>query len=400
MKKILIGTSALVAAVSLAGVASAAEPIKLSVGGFGSGYVAYASQKDDFLKDSGIESNAVDVKGDNEIHFKGKTTLDNGLTVAVRYELEAGGADQGNIDDVWSIETSGAFGTIALAADSTATDKLSIGAGDYGVKVLGGQWDNDLPKKLALLPTGMSTGLAAGSITTTVAVKPIDNDAESISYYTPAIYGFTLGGSYHGSSESGNDNVAAATTSTTANADDAYTVGLQWKHSFNDVSLGFAGGYGVRDPKRVVAGVNSDNVSKYDEWGLGGQVGYRGFTVGGRYKAIDIDNGNTVAIANGTERKDLDKTVWEAGIGYEANPYVITLNYQSSEAKQRNVGEDKDKLWQIQLTGQYTMGPGVKLEAAVAYVNLEDGQYDTATTNKDQYKNESWVVGTGLSLQF
>ena len=46
MKKILIGTSALVAAAAFAGSANAADPIKLFIGGYGAVMVGYVSQAD------------------------------------------------------------------------------------------------------------------------------------------------------------------------------------------------------------------------------------------------------------------------------------------------------------------------------------------------------------------
>ena len=91
MKKFLIGTTALVAAGFVAGQAEAADPIKLSVGGYMNQYVGYADQDED-----GQENFAeVKVESETELYFRGSTTLDNGLTIGVNIDRYADRDDTG-----------------------------------------------------------------------------------------------------------------------------------------------------------------------------------------------------------------------------------------------------------------------------------------------------------------
>ena len=77
MKKVLLGTTAIVAAGMIAAVpsADAASKMKLSVGGYMEQWIGFTSQDDGVAQDySGFST-----VSDGEIHFKGKTKLDNGI---------------------------------------------------------------------------------------------------------------------------------------------------------------------------------------------------------------------------------------------------------------------------------------------------------------------------------
>ena len=102
MRKMLFATTALVAVGFVSGSAPAAEPIKLSLGGF------YATA-------AGVEVGGNDSKGapsedrqtgafkqNVEVHIKGQTILDNGLTVGVWIELEANNTPGRTIDEVFT----------------------------------------------------------------------------------------------------------------------------------------------------------------------------------------------------------------------------------------------------------------------------------------------------------
>ena len=90
MKKLLLGSTALVAGGLMAAPAMAADPIKIGVGGYWTGYVLAGSMDSIYA----LDGSTLDYKGLNliyegEIHFIGSTKLDNGTTVGVTVELEA-----------------------------------------------------------------------------------------------------------------------------------------------------------------------------------------------------------------------------------------------------------------------------------------------------------------------
>ena len=95
MKKVLLGTTALVALGVLPIAAQAADKIQLGLSGYYRFYAVGASLDDgtDASSPTGMEVGAGirdhGVGREGEIHFRGQTTLDNGIKVGVRVELEA-----------------------------------------------------------------------------------------------------------------------------------------------------------------------------------------------------------------------------------------------------------------------------------------------------------------------
>ena len=126
MKKILLGSTALVAAGMIAS-APASAKMKLSVGGYMEQWVGYVSQDDVGTADY----SGVDVKSDSEVHFKGMTKLDNGMSVGVNMQLEGNGGGD-TIDESYLI-VKGGFGEINLGSENSAMYKMHYGAKDMGI---------------------------------------------------------------------------------------------------------------------------------------------------------------------------------------------------------------------------------------------------------------------------
>lgn len=394
MKKLLIGTSALVAAASFAGAAQAADPIKLSIGGYGAVMVGYASQDDDYTEATGTEVTGVDVKGDNEIHFKGSTTLDNGLTVSVKYELEAGGRSNSDIDDEYGIGVSGGFGTLYLASDDTALSAIAMGAPRVGGRLWnGGFSDSDLTDGVYVLkPTGTSAPSQSYIGTS--------GDAESISYISPAVMGFTFGTTYvpDVTDTSGDD----ADQPTGSDSAEGYGAGLMWNGEFSGVTIGVEGGYLWAETEATATSATAAVNGAREEWQAGANVGYAGFTFGGAYHDIKQDQkvlGNNFA---GTGLRDeLNGDAWELGVSYKTGPYGVSLDYfnSSMENTATTVDDDTMEIWG--LSGEYAMGPGVKLVGGLAWVDYENGLAAGASqAQQDSNENSGFVVTTGLSLSF
>jgi outer membrane protein OmpU len=111
MKRALLGTTALIGAgLGAAAPAAAESPIQLSVGGFfRTAYMVVLDDDDGsperFNPEPGNEKAEDGVFSDAEIHFVGRTLLDNGLEVGARVELE--GEDDDSIDVVGGEVTDG-----------------------------------------------------------------------------------------------------------------------------------------------------------------------------------------------------------------------------------------------------------------------------------------------------
>ena len=122
MKCLLRTTTALVGVAVTAGPAAAAEPIRLAVGGFfREAYMV--NFDDDGEGELGNERNTDGFFNDAEIFFMGMTTLDNGLSVGARVELEGEDNEGDQIDEAW-IHFSGGFGEVRIGS----TDEALVGA--------------------------------------------------------------------------------------------------------------------------------------------------------------------------------------------------------------------------------------------------------------------------------
>lgn len=367
----LLGSTAL-ATTLVAGSALAADPIKLSVGGFGAVMVGYASQDDAYIRSQNREVSAVDVKGDNELHFSGQTTLDNGLTVAVMYEFESGGRDNTAYNDEWSISVSGSFGTIKTGADDNALAMIHNNAPRVGGRLFnGGTIGNDvMAGAYVLKPDGFDDALLSDTILDT------NGDAESISYISPAFAGFTFGATYV-PSVNNNENVPTQPRDANSVVSDAYGAGLAYKGAIGAVSVGADIGWLTADP--------ANTVDSHHEYSAGLNLGYAGFIVGGAFRQVDRDAPGTAP--------DLDARIWEVGVSYETGPYGVSLNYvQGSQDVARS---QDDKVTYVELAGEYKMGPGVSLVGGLSHVKFD--QQGTAASGAD---NDGWVLASGLSLTF
>lgn len=351
--------------------ALAADPIKLTVGGYGATIVGFASQDDGFLDATNGEVNAVDVKGDSEIHFSGLTTLDNGLTVAVHYEFEAGGRDVAeDTPDIWNISLSGEFGTLLAGADGTVLAAFATGAPRVGGRLFdGGLAEGDLIAGNYVINPGSEAPDAAFINST--------GDAEAVSYVSPSLSGFTFGATYVP------DTTAEDDPSMPGNGGaEAYGVAAQWVGEFGPVGLHVQTGWQTTD----LSAIGED----LDEYQAGATLTYQGFSVGGAYKWGEHD------VLNG----EADDRAWEIGVAYESGPYGVSLGYiQTTLENGGTTGDDENRV--IELAGLYNLGPGVDLVGGIGYVEFEDGVADGATQQqRDASENDGWVVATGLSLAF
>lgn len=125
MKKLLC-SAALAGLVAVAAAPAMAQgdqsALKLDLGGYFRGYVAFNDQDEHRLADG----RSVDIIRDTEVHFTGETTLDNGLTVGFHAEATA------DREDVFMDEsymyTSGSWGRVNFGSEDGSAYLLQIAA--------------------------------------------------------------------------------------------------------------------------------------------------------------------------------------------------------------------------------------------------------------------------------
>lgn len=371
MKKILLGTTAVIALGTMSSEAFAAEKIKLELGGFMRHYVGLtnsdevASTSSDAARDKDISQFS-----NTEIYFTGSTTLDNGIKVAARVELEADGQsdnsttslnNQRNIDRSWLTISSDAMGALSVGhhphfGDDNMVRVPNAGNFDWG--------DTDSWAGTATSATTSTAGFSPVSVDITDA----GGDSAKLKYTSPNFAGVTVGFSYS-AAEAGNASNARRVAGT---AEDGYTYGAAWS--------GDLGGAAVSaDVTRMNFGANNQDVTH-----AGLNVGMAGFTVGGGYSDFNgtapaFAAGATATAANGSS----DGSAWELGVSYATGPYSVSAAYMAAKDKGAvaTVGDDKDTKWNIAAT--YDMGAGVALAANYFHSKSDpEGTGTAATTSR------------------
>ena len=374
MKKILLGSTAIVAAGMIASAPSAiaAEKMKLSVGGYMEQWFGFTSGDDGVGQDySGFST-----VSDGEIHFKGKTKLDNGISVGVNVQLEAQqGGDQ--IDEQY-MTVSGGFGQIIIGDENSAMYKMHYAPSDYGIGMNSG--DNTAWNKPVSDAEGDSINMGShyrSPFGATYIEPDAVNDSAKISYFTPRVSGFQLGLSYAPDGSQDNNGLP----NRDAVNSDYIMVGANFVQKMGGMSVGISGGYGtVTDA--AAGGVEPEATSFGIKMGMGG-----------------ISAG--VAYANFSDHGTKDQEGLMAGVAYSSGPMGVSVSYYHGE-KDGNNGDAATLDGQaerdvIHLSAKYAMGPGVTLAGTLGHAVYSS---DDADIDNSVDESASTYVVMGLKVGF
>lgn len=350
MKRVLFGTTALIAAAACVAPAQA-EKIKLRIGGKQEVWFGFGDVEDK----AGETYASTGMLTDTELYFSGSTTLDNGITVNAMISLETDSRGAQNADETY-VMLSGGFGALQLGA----RQDVVISQTWIGVFQGGQDW-----KEAYKGPWTPLAGVHSGGMFTYYSKDDI-----SIGYITPSVFGFSLAASY--APDVAEPNVVGFQdwTATGARFKDGLAIGGAFNHDFGDVGVHADVGYwhqfgvGAPDQALIRGGV---------------ALTFAGFEIGGAYGVWDRDGDD-----NTTE-------VWQIGAGYAIGPYGLDLNYtQTDNAFVAGGDEDTDYL---KIAGKYILGPGIALSASVFH----------ETTGKDgSTASDREMTGglMGVSLSF
>ena len=374
MKKILLGSTAIVAAGMIASAPSAiaAEKMKLSVGGYMEQWVGFTSQDDGVAQDySGFST-----VSDGEIHFKGKTKLDNGISIGVNVQLEAQqGGDQ--IDEQY-MTVSGGFGQIIIGDENSAMYKMHYAPSDFGIGMNSG--DNTVWNKPVSDAVGDSINMGShyrSPFGATYIEPDAVNDSAKISYFTPRVSGFQLGLSY--GPDVGQDNNGLPNRD--AVNSDYIMVGANFVQKMGGMSVGISGGYGtVTDA--AAGGVEPEATS------FGIKLGMGGISAG-------------VSYANFSDSGEKDQEGINAGVAYSSGPMGVSIAYFHGEkdgnngsAATLNNQAERDV---IHLSAKYSMGPGVTFAGTLGHAVYSS---DDADIDNSVNESASTYVVMGLKVGF
>jgi predicted porin len=397
MKKILLGGSALASVALLSAGANAADPLKLSIGGYFQAYAVYQVQDDD-PGEPGQDRRNFDLKREAEVHFKGETKLDNGLTVGVDVQLEAETCGD-QIDESY-LYFSGGWGRVIIGSENNAAYLLQVGA-----PAVDGNFDGTDPN-FRLVNIGTN---AAGRYNYAMVM---DGDSEKFTYLSPVFAGFQAGISYSpGNCEETSasqvrncvgsfggmepDGVAAGLG---VAWQDVIELGARYNGQFGPVKISVGGGYGFGERNGLrTTGVGTATTTFEDrrEWNVGAQFAIAGFSFGGGYYR---DNNGIDNVGSGAARgtADNDFQMWQVGVNYGIGAFTVGASY--AFAKQPVVG-GTDKMDRVLVGGSYTYGPGMTFRGSVQYHDL-DGPGRGVGGTVESADNSAWAFVLGTHVNF
>lgn len=358
MKKVLLGTTALVAASAMTVDAAKAE-VGVSMWAYQS--FGLALDSDDQATDSGLVSyqNA-------NIDFKASGELDNGMTTGMTVDMVTANGS-GAIDEM-RFSLSDDWGTIILGTDDSAADLVNGVYWVTGNGVNSGVW-------------GAYTANTVANYMYTAASS--SGDAAGIRYFTPSMNGFRVGVSY----QAGSDDTGDSAITSTAAFENVFSVGAEYKGDMDGVSIGLSAG--VDHTANYDAGSDSANNDgtaddSVNQWFARGMVSTGGFMVGLAYAAEDYDLGNNVI---------QDRWTMAATASYSTGPHTIGIEYAVAELDTTKTTASDETEGTAYLIGyNNSLGGGVYWDARIAVMD-----HDANGTANDA---EITVFETGVGISF
>ncbi|HVI52788.1 MAG TPA: porin [Candidatus Sulfotelmatobacter sp.] len=413
MKKVLLASAALLA---FGTAAQAAEPVKLSIGGYAIENLGYATNK------SLENKTTTDVQSDVVVTFTGKTALDNGITVGVN--VETFGSQRKDSRTVnGNCGNTGITGTANCGGNGNIKRSYVTVGSAFGTAIVGEREDvgyivhNSAPN---VGPVGAADGTwwqwvappSAHRAYTSTDASRYDDRTNKFTYVSPSFYGLAAAFTYapnismtqagHTTITSNSDSATFAPTGTVIGADfggDLYVGGLAFANTFGDVSV------------KADFGVGQANIANLRVFQGGTQVSYAGFTVGGSIFNRNVANDATVTTGSGSTLTGYHGATaqalayagqsWDAGVSYATGPYSVSLAFFHDTSKDsgalgssHSYAADSTDVWS--LGAAYVAGPGVTFRASVSTVDYKDGSDVGAAANK----NNGVVAVTGIKVDF
>ena len=391
MKKQLLTTTALVAAgvLTVSGAALAGKP-KLTVGGSTEQIIGIGANSDAFDAVNGQRA-GFDQHSDGEVHFNGSVTLDNGIKIRTRVELEsntesntggetanvAHGTQGDTIDEHW-MRISGSFGEVRLGSGDPAAMAMTTG--------YLGTWAPSVGLLMAFDSNDwVSKPGTVGAAAQLVGRVDLSSDGEHISYFTPRFAGFQAGISYVPSRDEDINNQRAV-----AGGNDDYegwSLGLNFNKKFGGVGVGVAAGYMT---------MNESTVGRSDPevWGIGSRIDFSGFRIAMSW--VDRQEQHST-LTNVTNAGGQGQETFEIGGRYSFGPNAVSITHLNAETQASQAsGRNGDEAQVTAFAYRRTLGPGVSWKVTAMFAEFNDG----ATGAAAGASNDGEALTTSIGIRF
>ncbi len=375
MKKVLLGTSALLGVGLLAGTAQASDGVKLSLGGYITNQFGFAFDDDgNSADDAGDNRNTVGVGTDAEIYFLGSVTLDNGITVGARFDLEGGDEDNDQIDQAYAY-FKGGFGDFRIGSQAGAAGNMYM--------LPPGSTANFGPYSPNTTGSAASPGIfdPEGGLTN-------QDKSQKLVYYSPNWSGLSFGLSF-----TPNDNEKDYNNGD--NADGSFRAVSNKGDSDNNIGLGVhydyeGDGWGLALGGAAYFEGDAKNEANQQGYNLGVNMSFGGFSFGvaGTYL-------NNTDAAQGINSEGEDSWAVGTGFSYNVDAWTVGAGWAHAEAEQQGFNDDST-INRFGVTGSYAMGPGIDLDAGIFYTWVEAA--DDVNDVADEYDSVEFSVGSSIKF--
>ena len=354
MKKLLLGSTALVVGGLMAAPAMAADPIKIGVGGYYTFYAVAGGISSTYATNgSSTNYQSVFFQQEGEIHFIGQTKLDNGTSVGINVELEgwnpSSATANAQIDEAF-LFAFGDWGRVEVGSRDAASYRMYYGAPSALIGYGAIQHNHNVAN------IASSTFNKAAFHSTTATNTAAWQDVNRINVFTPRFQGFQLGvgyapkintpqGSIFGSTGlatgpgggGGQCGFAGATNVSSCPTNDyawmnGFDIGANYLNKFGDVTVAAYGSWayaafspGYRGLATAASQITGSNIGNWVMWTAGLQFGYKGITLGG---SIGYDNQGMGA--NYYTGQDNATRFATAGIMYETGPWQVSFMWMGA----------------------------------------------------------------------
>lgn len=354
MKKLLLGSTALVVGGLMAAPAMAADPIKVGVGGYYTFYAVAGGISSSYATNgTSTQYKGLFFQQEGEIHFIGQTKLDNGTSVGVNVELEAwnpsSATANAQIDEAF-LFAFGDWGRVEFGSRDAASYRMYYGAPSALIGYGAIQHNHNVANAMS------SSFNKAYFHTTTATNTAAWQDVNRINVFTPRFQGLQIGvgyapkiatpsGSIYGSTGlatgpggaggicgfAGATNVSACPVNDYA-YQDGFDIAANYLNKFGDVTVAAYGSFAYAAFNPGYSGLNASasqitgsNLAAWTMWAAGLQFGYKGITLGG---SIGYDNQGMGA--NYYTGVDNATRFASAGIMYETGPWQVSFMWMGA----------------------------------------------------------------------
>jgi len=378
LKKQLMTTTALVAA-GLIGTAGAANAqLKLGLGGFQEAIVGVASNNSPDGENRAHQ--AFDVQHDGEIHFKASQTLDNGLKIRTRVELESS-TQSDQIDEAY-VDISGKWGAIRIGAEDNAASLMNTGTFGAWATNVGQNTNFDVTDWVLRPKAGFTFDL-------TQRLELGEGDSEKITYFTPRVGGVQVGVSWIPSGEEEANGSIAGTEGGAIDVARAWALATNYRAKLGGVGVGMAAGYMAgNQPGGQAAGEGGDFGGDPKGWTMSGAFSFSGVKIAAGYQSRkSITNDSSGAVADSNELS--------FGAKYKFGKNHVSAGYLLGKAESTRAIAGDDEAQRLMISYRRDLAKGVQYRLNFIYADFNG---EDKTTLADD--NEGTAVTTSIRVAF